>query len=128
MYPHTVLLIGVYRHVPSHCTAALHCVLLQEEMGENLEATKESWAMKLDSARNHIILLNLRMTLASLCFMISTVSHKGGESGTSPVCELHPHRGRHRGMSVFATPFCHLEAARQGYRSQLPGHCTASYE
>jgi hypothetical protein len=54
--------------------------LFQEEMGENLEATKESWAMKLDSARNHIILLNLRMTLASLCFMISTVS--GGRQDT----------------------------------------------
>ncbi len=42
-------------------------------MRENLDTVRDSWSMKLDSARNHIILLNLKMTLASLCLMLATV-------------------------------------------------------
>jgi hypothetical protein len=42
-------------------------------MADNIETVRSSWGMKLDSARNHIILLNLKMTLASLCIMVATV-------------------------------------------------------
>lgn len=35
---------------------------------------REACAIKLDSARNEIILVNLKMTLASLCLMVCVVS------------------------------------------------------
>jgi hypothetical protein len=47
---------------------------MQEEMHEHLDTVRSSWGMKLDSARNHIILLNLKMSLASLCLMVATVT------------------------------------------------------
>jgi len=44
-----------------------------EEMRENLDGTREACGMRMDAARNEIILLNLKMTLASLCLMICVV-------------------------------------------------------
>lgn len=39
-----------------------------------LNVCREAWGMRMDAARNEIILVNLKMTLISLCLMICVVS------------------------------------------------------
>eukprot|EP00798_Chlamydomonas_sp_ICE-L_P000003 gene3-12808_t len=43
------------------------------EMESHLDATRETWRMKLDNARNHFMLLNLYLTMASVSFMLTTL-------------------------------------------------------
>ena len=81
-------------------------------MHENLDTLRESWGMRLDSARNHIMLLNLKMTLASLSlFYFKAVTVKllpfDNKSEVAIIADL-PH-----GSSVEATNRILLEAVQR---------------
>ncbi|KAG1669975.1 hypothetical protein FOA52_016236 [Chlamydomonas sp. UWO 241] len=43
------------------------------EMEENLNTTRQLWSMKLDSARNHMMLLNLWLSMVSISLMVSAL-------------------------------------------------------
>ena len=43
------------------------------EMEENLLTTRESWRMKLDSARNHMMLVNLWLSMLSISMMLAAL-------------------------------------------------------
>ena len=79
-----------------------------QEMQENMEGVRTVWSMQLDAGRNRLILIELKVAIASLAVMVMTVPGEAGSIERWPVLGALEKCGRSGGAGVHALLLRHV--------------------
>ena len=72
-FPYYAMLQSCRSDVTLRAQTSKLCFVFLQEMVENMDSTRDVWAMQLDTIRNRIIRVELLVAVASFSLMVSTV-------------------------------------------------------